>query len=213
MTSVTASPTLLKKIDEFLILSYPHLKSDDEVYYLVEYTPRKLSSYSPANRLILNYKKAPSRKKQTDWTYKQQAIRTAAVLFQRAILQTPDLAARMEETILVPIPPSKAKDSPEYDDRNVQLLKMFAPEGNVCELVLQKESRASLHTPNMSRNPQELEQNYYLANDSLAPREIWLFDDVLTQGTTFRAISDTIKKTYPLCKIVGFFIARTTHAL
>lgn len=75
MTSKNTLPLLLKQIDKFLILSYPHLNHEDELYYLGEFTPRELANYSDSNRLIINYKKSVERKDHPDWGYKEQAIR------------------------------------------------------------------------------------------------------------------------------------------
>ena len=207
------SPLLLKQIDEFLVLSYPFLSHEDELYYLGEFTPRELASYSDSNRLILNYKKSIDRKDYPDWIYKEQAIKQAASLFHRSISQTSAVFKRMNQALLVPIPPSEAQNSPKYDDRNVRMLRHFASQTKIAELLVQKESRPSLRTMAV-RNPKILENNYSLnpIKLDLNIREIWLFDDVLTQGTTFRAASNTIKRTYPQSKVVGFFIARSVYS-
>ena len=68
---------------------------------------------------------------------------------------------------------------------------VFMPTGNVQELILQKESKAPLHESKNIRSPKALEENFYL-NDlfQLSCREeLWLFDDVLTQGTHFQSLS------------------------
>ncbi|MBF8262361.1 MAG: hypothetical protein HW387_26 [Parachlamydiales bacterium] len=212
MKSASISPTFLKRIDEFLILSYPHLRHEDELYYLGEFTPRALACHSPTNQLIRNYKKEISRKDLTDWHYKDEAIQKAANLFHLSIFHTPEIYIRMKNALLVPIPPSEVRSSAKYDDRNLKLLQHLSPQGNIFELLLQKESRPSLRVSKI-RVPLALEDNYYLStnNLSLAIQEIWLFDDVLTQGTTFRAASNTIQKNFPNLKIVGFFIARSVY--
>ncbi len=137
------------------------------------------------------------RKDQPDWCYKEQAVKKAANLFHFSISQTTAIHKRMQSALLVPTPPSEAKNSEKYDGRNLQLLHYFFPQGKIYELVLQKTSRPSLRSSKI-RDPKSLEDNYYLNADHLSEviQEIWLFDDVLTQGTTFRAMSNIIRKSW-----------------
>ena len=43
------------------------------------------------------------------------------------------------------------------------------------------------------------------------PVDIGIFDDVLTNGTHYRAIHSILSQRFPNARIVGFFIARTVH--
>lgn len=207
----STSPLLLKRADEWIKNNHPCLKVDDEVYFLGEYTVGALAEYSKINQLILNYKKPLERKCQPDWGYKEQAIKQAANLFRDSIFNTLDLSDRALQATLVPIPPSMAKDSPDYDDRNHKMLQLFMPQGDIRELILQKKTRASLHASKISRDSQDLMDNYFL-NEKVVfpkPKEIWLFDDIMTKGTHFRAVCDFLKQTFQDVPIVGIFIART----
>ena len=40
------------------------------------------------------------------------------------------------------------------------------------------------------------------------PREIGIVDDVLTAGTHYRAMHDTLRERFPQVPIIGIFIAR-----
>jgi len=88
------------------------------------------------------------------------------------------------------------------------------PKGNVHELILQKQSLNPLHK-SKKRNPHELEVNYLInaPNAGVKFSEIWLFDDVLRNGTHFRAIHNILTRSFPQTKIVGFFIARSVQYL
>ncbi len=154
----SSSPLLLKRIDELTLLSHFHLKSEDEIYYLGEYTSGERAAFSEVNRLILNYKKPMNRMGMPDWDYKERAIQDAADRFRLSIAQTKEISVRAQNAILVPIPPSAAKDSAAYDDRNLKLLRWFMPLGNICELLAQKQSRAPLHS-SKNRAPQQLFRN------------------------------------------------------
>jgi hypothetical protein len=209
--SESTSPLLLKPIDELLIGSYPFVRQTDEIYYLMEYTKRKLPTHSPENQLISNYKKKPARQASPDYRYKEPAIKEVATRFRQSILQTAGLSGRVQRALLVPIPPHAAKEDPEHDDRNLKMLNYFMPKGNIHELLLQKNSRAPLHESKELRDPKKLEENYLInpASSDAAFDEIWLFDDVLRCGTHFRAAHTILAKYFPEKQIVGFFIARS----
>ena len=210
------SPLLLKRFDELTRPHHPLLQEDDEGYYLGEYTPRANSSHSPTNKLIINYKKSVSRRENEDWLYKEKAINEVAQRWKKAIFGTTDLSDRIHQATLVPIPPSKAKDSPEHDDRNYRMLKNLSPRGDVRELILQKESREPLRAlKNEPRFPKALQENYRLNEAWIQPlpKEIWLFDDTVIKGTHFRAAKEFLKGFFPNIPIVGFFIARSTRLI
>ena len=206
----STSPLLLKQADELIKNNHPFLKMDDEVYFLGEYTVGALSEHSKINKLILNYKKPLDRKGQIDWGYKEQAIQQAAELFRNSIFNTIDLSDRALQATLVPIPPSMAKDSSAYDDRNHKMLQFFMAQADIRELISQKETRTSLHASKGLRDPRDLMNNYVLNQGVISPKpkEIWLFDDIIAKGPHFRAICDFLKEKFPGVPIVGFFIAR-----
>lgn len=209
MTSENTFPLLLKRVDELVRIPYSFLQDEDEVYFLGEYTSGGKSAHSQMNQLIINYKKSVSKKGLPEFHYKEQAIKQAAQYFRASILSTSDLSMRFTQSTLVPVPPSLARDSSDYDDRNHKMLKHLMPQGDVRELYLQKQSRTPLHQ-SKTRDPSYLLGNYYLNEGVLAPKpkEIWIFDDVLKQGTHFRAAHTLLKERFPDIPIVGFFIAR-----
>ena len=210
MKSDSISTILLKKIDGEDKKSHSHLGPGDEIYYLGEYMPRAGYDHSPMNQDILNFKKPPSKKEKTEWVHKENAIREIAQKFRTSIQDTTGLTERLVNAILVPIPPSAAKDDPKYDDRNYRLLKAMFPDGDIRELISQKSSRAPLHKGGR-RDPKVLKE-YYILDPNItldSHHEIWLFDDILVGGTHFRAISDLFREQFPQNPIVGFFIART----
>lgn len=211
MKSESISPPLLKRLDDLIRRQHTFLNDKDEIYFLGEYTIGAQFSHSNTNKLILNYKKPLDKKELPEWIYKERAINEVAELFRLTVLNTIGLAERINNATLVPIPPSMSKESPAYDDRNYRMLKAFMPKGDIRELILQKETRAPLHFPNTKRSPYDLAKNYYLNEEAHIPhpKEIWLFDDILTKGTHFRTIHDLLKKEFHNTPIVGFFIARS----
>ena len=107
-------------------LTRPHhyyLDEDDRCAFIGEYTSGAGFRHSETNQLIFNLKKGVNRRGKTDWRYKDGAIRQAgraleAVLNERAL----------NECTFVPIPPSKARGDPDYDDRMVRVLREIRPQ-------------------------------------------------------------------------------------
>lgn len=212
MKSVNTSLLLLKRLDELIRPCHPFLEEEDEIYYLGEYTVPGRFQCSPMNQLIFNYKKEANRKGTAEWKYKQKAIQDVAILFSNSISNTIDLCDRAKMATLVPIPPSKARSSLDYDDRNHQMLKMLMPAYDVRELYSQKDCRESLHSlKKPSRSYKDLISNYILdvRLTNPTPKEIWLFDDTLIKGTHFKAAKELLRNVFPNVPIVGFFVARS----
>jgi len=108
----------------------------------------------------------------------------------------------------VPVPPSKAKDHPEYDDRMTRVLKKLGVD--VRELVYQKESMAPTHTSDERHSIQELVENYEI-DEKLAkpiPTHIVIADDMVTAGAHFRAMRKVLGNRFPGVPISGVFLAR-----
>ncbi len=156
----------LKRIDDLNRPLHSYLKEEDEVYFFGEYVVRGRAEDGPTNQLIFNYKKPLERMSSPDWKYKKQAIEQVAKMFRNSIEKTEGLCERVSQATLVPVPPSKAKDSLNYDDRNLRMLELFAPNGDVRELILQIESRDPLHNSKSPRSYEILLQNYKL-NDAI----------------------------------------------
>jgi len=209
--STSISYPLLKRLDELTRRQHYLLDEQDEIYFLGEYTIGAFHHHSRINNLIFNYKKPIDKRELPEWRYKEQAINEVADFFRFTILNTADLSERISQATLVPIPPSMSKDDPNYDDRNFRMLKTFMPAGDIRELILQRGTRPPLHSASSKRSQGDISKNYYLNTNILspAPKEIWLFDDILTKGTHFRTIHDFLKQTFPDIPIAGFFIARS----
>ena len=99
-------------------------------------------AFSPTNQLVLNFKKSLVKRGPQQWKYKEQAIGQAATVFCTAL--TGDLLDRIA---LVPIPRSKAKTDPLYDDRLVRMRGAIRPQPplDIRELILQRVSTAAAH--------------------------------------------------------------------
>jgi hypothetical protein len=198
-------PERLQQIDELTRKDHPFLSKDDVCIYWGEYTARKGYAYSEANTLILNFKKSSDRKGRPEWHYKLQAIDRVATIFRNTIKST-----FLAESTIVPIPPSKAKSDPLYDDRMTQAVTKIAPELDIRELVSMKETVDASHASDNRPTPARLTDWMEINRNCLAPipKRILLFDDVITTGAHFVAVKTLLREVLPSVEVFGFFIAR-----
>jgi len=208
-SSKTSFPTRFTRIDELTRPDHYHLGPDDECYFLGEYTARAGWSHSATNQLIFNLKKPLSRRGHSDWRYKGIAIAQAGEAL-RAGFQ-PDVLSEYRPT-LIPIPPSKSRADPLYDDRMLQVLSEMC-NGMQCdirELVLQQSSTVAAHETDSRPGPADLVANYVIdaALASPEPELIFVFDDVLTTGAHFLAVKQVLVGRFPGTQVIGFFVAR-----
>jgi predicted amidophosphoribosyltransferase len=198
----------LGKFDESTRTDHQYLRAKDDCYYLIEYTARRAFDYSEANSFISNLKKKPSVKETYQWKHKLAAIREAAETLSRELPKT-----WIKKSTFVPIPPSKSKKHPEYDDRMSKVLKRL--EGaDVRELVYQAESMEATHVSTNRHSIEVLIANYRI-DEGLAdpePKHIVIVDDMMTAGAHYRAVRRVLKKRFPGVPISGVFLARRIFA-
>ena len=181
---------------------HSHLEPSDDCWFLLEYNPKDRDN---AHSMVQNYKKSPSRKGRYEWRYKEKQIESFADML-RATLE-PDF---LSTTTLVPIPPSKAKDDPEYDDRLLRTLELVGDDLDIRELVIQQESTPAHHEQERPRRPNVLVKNYQVVENVIdpMPKKIALFDDVITTGGHFKPIQSMLVVHCPDVPIQGIFLAR-----
>ncbi|MEI6536078.1 MAG: hypothetical protein WCN98_12095 [Verrucomicrobiaceae bacterium] len=200
------------KIDESNILDHSKLAEGDNCLFLYEYTPGGGFGVSRTNDLIINLKKRPSeRLTKGGWQYKAWAINQCVTALQQAL--NPEW---LKVATLVPVPSSKIPGDPDFDDRLEQVCRGLSTAVDVRSVVRQKVSTGRSHeaAPGARLSVQDL-RNVYEINEQLVvppPRQIGIFDDVLTEGTHFRAMSDILKQRFPGVPITGIFIARCVWA-
>jgi len=204
-------PLRLSQVDELIRPDHFYLAEGDECYFIGEYSARQGYAYSATNQLIFNLKKKPHLRGTPQWPHKLEAIRTAARQFAKCIS-----AEWLHKATLVPMPPSRVKGDPGYDDRVYRILREIGTllDGNVDvrELLIQNESIEPFHERGGGRRPtpEEIAENYHL-DDTLRnppPSIIGIFDDVLTTGSHFKGAKLVLEDAFPGTRIVGVFLAR-----
>jgi len=194
-------------VDDLLRPLYAHLTASDQVYFLREYTSGRGFTHSETNRLILNLKKPPDRRGRTEWHYKEEAIRQVASEFRDSLnLQ------RLRGVTFVPMPPSKRKGDPLYDDRMLRVLHAFDEERqlDIRELLVLAESTEPAHATTARPTIEQLIANLEIDEDFAqpAPTSIALVDDVLTTGAHFVAAKRVLAARFPGLSVRGLFVAR-----
>jgi len=206
MTSATSSfPQRLTKIDELTRGDHTFLTEGDRCFFLGDYTARKGFAHSATNNLIINFKKRMDVRGTPQWTYKERAIAQGAAALASA------LGAKLLQSLtFVPVPPSKEKADPLYDDRVKRMLVAMGTGLDVRELVIQKVSTAAAHESETRLRPEEL-ANHYAVDPQLTiptPAAIAICDDVLTTGCHYRAMVSVLSGHFPEAKFYGLFLAR-----
>lgn len=200
-------PNRLIQIDELNRSAHHYLNEDDECYYVMEYTSGRDYQYSDTNSLIKNFKKGLDRKDQGDFKYKEVAIRRLLFIFREILTRE-----ALKGITIVPMPSSKSKDDPLYDNRVVQLLNRLTSDfgADIREILYLEESIEASHERQDRPSPDELEE-LFLIDESLCkkvPKKIMIFDDMVTAGAHFRAAKNILQAKFPKAEIIGVFIAR-----
>jgi hypothetical protein len=200
-------PRRFTKIDELKRPDHSHLTLDDECYFLREYTPRAGFGHSETNDIILNFKKSVDRRGSPEWQYKEWAVNKIAKEFREAMG-----VKWISRWILVPVPPSKIKGDPQYDDRMVWMLRELTSgiPSDVRELIVQTRNVDPSHSAENRPSPTEIVRNYVI-DESLSkpePTTLAIVDDILTAGAHFKAAKMVLGSRFPESRIIGVFVAR-----
>lgn len=197
----------LQSIDDTNRGDHWHLRAEDTCLFLYEYTSRQGYSFSATNGLISNLKKKPTAS-QNERYYKGKAITACATDLKNTL--NPKW---LEMATIIPIPPSKVPGHPDYDDRMEQVCRAIQPGLDVRCLVKQTISLDADHlaADGQRKTIQDLVDVYQLDEDLIATkavRNIGIVDDVLTNGTHFRATQQVLRERFPGVNITGIFVAR-----
>lgn len=179
------------------------------------YTPRAGYNYSDTNNLINNFKKSP-KASSPELHYKKKAIEQFAS--ELAILATILLVENYKAGLaIVPMPPSKIRSHPEYDDRVEQVARMIAnrlkEQATYFPVLLGSTDRDAAHLSGSTRDP-EVIYRCMTIDESIAiqydeKRHLVVIDDVLTSGAHFAAAYRHLHQRFPEARITGVFWAKS----
>ncbi|MBN8804243.1 MAG: hypothetical protein J0H81_03925 [Sphingopyxis terrae] len=198
------SPTV-RRIGDLERGDHYYLTDDDQCYFFGEYTARAGYSHSSTNQIIANIKKKPSVRGTPQWQYKLKDMRRVATAFRGAI--RPEA---LPTVTFVPIPPSKLRTHPEHDDRMAAIARAISPHADVRELIIAATDRDPLHESECRLRPDQLAGCLQL-DETLcepAPTRIFLLDDVITTGCSFRTCRQMLEARFPGVLVGGLFAAR-----
>ena len=185
--------------------SHYYISDDDFCIYAREYISHAGYQGGQTNRYITNFKKSPDKRETVQWGYRKQAIE--AFSKEARLLFKP-----YSQAAITAIPSSTAKNDSEYDNRFEDLfteLQKSRPNLNIEWPIAIKQTIKSSHLGG-DRDPETFKKNCFWKGFRKGhPKMLIIFDDVLTTGAHFRAMSDFLKKNGYEGEIVGVFWART----
>lgn len=201
----TSFPRVLTEIDELTRPDHSFLTNEVRCFFLGEYTARAGFSHSATNNLIQNFKKPMDRRGTAQWSWKEKAIRDAAAALNAAFG-----SASLSGYTFVPVPPSRAKTDPMYDDRMLHMLQLVRQGLDIRELVMQPASRPAAHDGEERPRPEEMASRYAIDESKCAPppSSILICDDMLTTGCQFMAMRSVLSARFPQAAIYGIFLSR-----
>lgn len=190
-----------------------NIPRDDIIYFFGERTSRMGYGYSDCNDFISNLKKSVNTRGTGQYKYKTRAINLA---IKRLLKVIGDIIENDVSPILVPVPPSKSKQHPEYDPRLIDICNGVAQQSSiVCrELIIQNSNMMAAHESEDRLTIDELVAEYHFNAGQLreSPDHIYIFDDVLTAGNHYAAVKTVLRKNLGTqVKISGIFLAKTVR--
>jgi hypothetical protein len=198
-------------VDDMARTEHAYLSASDQCWYLARYAAGSGYRAGPINQLIANLKCLPSDAVRNPHRarHKQRAISAAAAMMRAALSR-----GLVESVTWIPIPPSRARHDPDFDDRLVRILRC-AFEGYDLDLrnvLYQAVSTVSDHINDQRMGAAALYDRIQINWHALQCRPVRarlvLFDDVLTTGKHYKCCERRLRQVLPDTVINGVFVVR-----
>lgn len=170
------------------------LDAKDEVWINELYCPDVRDEHSSN---LWNLKKTTDRKGKPEWYYKNEAIAKCSEFLNNFDFQE-------KNPTIIPMPPSKKKGTPEYDDRLVQIINRVK-KAKCLDIFDVTESIESTHTQDQSKDLNAIQNNLEISSSEEIPDTVYVLDDVITTGSHFKAVKSIILKMNPDARVIGLF--------
>jgi len=206
---------LLSEIDALTLRAHWHLRDGGHrCFHLREYTPGAGYAVSDTNNLISNLQIGPWHRAGRRWPHRGRAIDQVVQEFREAFAATPHF---LRDWLLVPMPLSRAKNDPDYDDMLVQVVSGICTgsDGQWAELLVARASRESAKGRTDRPTPEQHAENLRVDEDRVPipePRRLAIVDDVLISGSGFVGARRVLLRRFPKAEIVGLFVARPDYS-
>lgn len=198
-----------RKADESFTLKHCLNHEGKSIFYARTYTIGQGYSYSVTNNLIINIKHAPnSGSKQTH--HKKSAIRK----FAQELASFFNFYHSVPFAI-IPIPPSKTRKHPLFDDRLEQVANEVAYlcSNVIASPILEGITDMATYHSGAERSAQKCYASMRVISDSqyeeLPHRILAIMDDVLTSGAHYEAARQHLLSQFPSAQIIGMFWAKS----
>jgi predicted amidophosphoribosyltransferase len=188
------------------------LDHDDKCWYFGEYTAGGGYGASATNNSISNLKKPPNSSPAV-LVHKHRAINIWGDVLRELV--PPNKTAGV--VTFVPMPGSKPRGHPEYDDRMLRVLQRMASGHagvDIRPMLAQTVERDPQHHGGGRKTPEELAASLELVPAEVAApcqRILIVVDDVITMGASFAAAKRILAQVPGVTSIRGIFLAKTVH--
>ncbi|MEM9870261.1 MAG: hypothetical protein AAF822_03325 [Pseudomonadota bacterium] len=199
-------------LDDLSRDDHTFVSSEDEVFFLLEWTKGQDFRKNRVSQIIENIKKKPATSSAAELAYKEKDIGNCSKWLRSATNTN-----WIDQATFVPVPPSKIPSDPNYCDRMERICKGIQEGVDVRNLVKQSKSVVPTHErpPGQRYSPEELLAMWSIDEKLCEPEptRIAIVDDMLTAGAHYRAMHTLLSQRFPKARIAGLFIARRIFAV
>jgi len=201
----------LTPVDLVRLADHAFLSSSDRCSFVLEFNSGFGPRLCERLHILRDFKCAPSAALARAHLARRKR---RAIGFMAGMLRAAVSRSAAQQVTWVPVPPSKARPDPDFDNRLVQTLRIAFRDYDVDvrPLLFQARSTPADHLGRTRLTADALTDNLRLDLSSLgqAPvrQAIHLFDDVLTTGKHYKCCERRLRDSLPHTPVFGVFLLR-----